>query len=85
MDYYSMLTKEEICEVQTEAYDKEWGFTPVEIREVFNRWKDGDQKEKVKVLYLLEACNFHTLRGKLEKGDKAGAVAWMDAEMPLDD
>lgn len=84
MDYNSMLTEEEKLEVKTEASDREWGFSPEEIREVFKRWKDGDQKEKAKVLYLLEECNYHTLCGLLKKGDKAGAVAWMDAEMPLD-
>jgi hypothetical protein len=84
MDYYSMLTKEEKVEVQTEASEREWGFSPEDIREVFKRWKDGDQKAKAKVLYLLEDCNYHTLCGLLDKGDEAGAVAWMDAELPLD-
>lgn len=85
MDFYSILTKEEILEVKTEASDREWAFSPIDIREVVDRWEEGDQKEKAKVLYLLTDCNFHTLSGLLKKGDKAGAVAWMDTEMPLDD
>ena len=85
MDFYSVLTKEERLEVQAESSAREWSFSPIDIREVFDRWEEGDIKEKAKVLYLLEDCNYHTLCGLLAKGDKAGAVAWMDAEMPLDD
>ena len=85
IDYNNILTDDEKHLMSEYSGYIHWGFTPDTIRAEFWHWKTGDLKEKAKVCYLLEDCNFHTLCGLLSTGDEKSALEWIDKEMPFED
>lgn len=85
IDYRKILSNKEKKEVMCNSARIHWGFNAESIRELFKRYLDGDIKEKAKICYLLEDCNFHTLCGMLEEGKEEYAKKWIELEFPLDD
>ena len=83
IDYHKMLTaneKEAVCEYSAQIG---WGFTPTSIRELLKRYIDGDIKEKAKVCYLLEDCNFHNICALLADEKVEEAKKQIDKDIPL--
>ena len=80
-----ILTDAERDEVAAYSARIMWGFSPESIREQIKRFENGDIKEKAKVCYLLEDCNFHDLCGYLMCGEVSEAYKWADREMPLEE
>ena len=83
--FYEILNEKERDEVADYSVKILWGFSPESIREQIKRFENGDIKEKAKVCYLLEDCNYHTLCGLLANEEIAEAYKWVDKEMPLEE
>ena len=84
IDYRKILSDKEKKEVRCNSARIHWGFNAESIRELFKRYLDGDIKEKAKICYLLEDCNYHTLCGMLEEGKEEYAKKWIELEFPLE-
>ena len=85
IEYWKMLNEQEQEEVQNHSAKIFWGFNETSIRELFKRYMEGDLKEKAKVCYLLEDCNYHELCRLLAEGKIADADRWIEKEFPLEE
>lgn len=85
IEFWKMLNESEQEEVRNYSAKIHWGFNENSIREQFNRYMNGDLKEKAKVCFLLEDCKFHELCGYLAEGMVADAKKWINDEFPLED
>jgi hypothetical protein len=85
IEYWKMLNGQEEDEIRAYSAKIGWGFNETSIRELFKRYMEGDLKEKAKVCYLLEDCNYHTLCGFLAEGKVAEAKNWIDDEFPIEE
>ena len=83
--FNEILTDAEKNEVACYSARIMWGFSPESIREQIKRYQNGDIKEKAKVCYLLEDCNFHELCGYLAEGKIEEAKRWIALEFPMDE
>ena len=81
-DWTQILTTAEVEELQNYAAKIRWGFCQSTLAEQIKRFENGDTKEKCKVYFLLEDCNFHDVARMLAKGEVAAAYNWAKTELP---
>ena len=83
--FNEILTDAEKKEVFAEAASSMWAFSPKSIREQLKRYMNGNLKEKAKVCFLFEDCNFHELCGYLAEGKIEEAKRWIALGSPMDE
>ena len=71
-----ILTDKEVGECQRFSARIHWGFNEETLTKQIKRFEDGDTKEKCKVYYILEDCNFHEVAEMLAEGKIAEAYKW---------
>lgn len=77
------LTAEETAEIMRENGEHGWGYTKEETLAYIEKHRTGDAHEKAAVEYRFEDVNYHEINRCLEKGDYAGAIAFVNDNWDL--
>lgn len=72
-----ILTAEDVAKEQRYAAKIRWAFSAKSLNAQIDRFEAGDDKEKCKVYFLLEDCNFHEVAGLLANYGAAWARKWV--------
>ena len=76
-----ILSAKEVGECQEFGASIGWGFNRITLSEQITRFDKGDAKEKCKVYFILEDCNFHDVAGMLAKGKVKEAYEWANTQI----
>lgn len=80
-NWTKILTEEEVEECQSYSAKIHWGFNSKSLTKMVKRFEDGDTKEKCKVWFILEDCNFHEVAGLLADGKVQEAYEWANTQI----
>ena len=80
-DWTHILSEQEVADLQAYAAKIHWGFNSQTLKSQIGRFENGDKKEKCKVYFLLEDCNFHEVAGLLAEGKVKEAYEWANTQI----
>lgn len=78
MDYTKYLSYAKQKRIYKENAANHWGYDRKSVEGFIEKFRNGTDKDKAAVICRFEDINYHTLCDLLEKGDYAGAVAFVD-------
>lgn len=80
-NWRELLTEEEVDECKAFTAKIHWGFNSKSLKKQIKRFENGDIKEKCKVYFILEDCNFHEVASMLARGKVQDAWWWAHTEI----
>lgn len=80
-NWREILTAEDIDECKAFTAKIHFGFNSKSLKRQIKRFENGDIKEKCKVYFILEDCNFHDVAGMLARGNVQDAWWWAHTEI----
>lgn len=81
LEAYKNLTGEDQDKITAYSAKIRWAFTKKSLKTQIMRFRRGDVKDKAKVFYLLEDCNYHDVAGLLLDNKIEECYKWIEDNM----
>lgn len=79
-NWRKLLTYEEVGKCQAFAAKRHWGFSRQSLTKLIERFEEGDAKERCKVWFILDDCNF-PCASLLAEGKVKEAYEWANTNL----